>query len=171
MAVGEPAQRAPTTMASYIANLLPLSAQRRQVLQELEKSCIDLRRALLLGPVTTSWEQKGTPQIGYERAQVSDLVPHARKVDDQVALTSDIEGWGAHQRSRPCRHQFPALINRTIRAQTTAEARSLKFAGIAVNILLCQPGGQCLRGEHDVEEAPALWHHWLCLCSVSRGVT
>src|SRR6266481_3561076 len=149
---------------------LILRGQRRQVLQELEKSCIDLRRTLLLGPVTTSWEQMGALQIGYERAQVGDQILTARQVDGQVALTSDIEGRGAHQGSRPCCHQFPALLNRPIPVESTAEARSLKFAGIVVNILLCQPGGQCLRVEHDVQEASSLWHNWLWRSSASRGI-
>src|SRR6266487_3241499 len=111
--------------------------------------------------MTAAWQQQRLLELGNEGTQVCYQISHAREVDNQVALTSDIEGWDAHQGSRPCRHQFPALINRTIPVEAAAEARSLKFASIVVNVLLCQPGGQCLWVEHNVEDAPALWHHWL----------
>src|SRR5262245_34767057 len=111
--------------------------------------------------MTAAWQQQRLLELGNEGTQVRYQPLHSREVDNQVLLTSDKEGWGTHQGSRPCRHQFPALINRTIPIEATAEARSLKFARIIVNVLLCQPGRQCLRVEKNVENAPALWHDWL----------
>src|SRR2546421_11422583 len=103
-------------------------SRRGESPQELDQRCIDFHRTFLLGPMTAAWEQERLLEMGNESTQVGYQLLAAGEVDDQVALPSDIESWGAHQSSRPCGHQFPAFINHTIPVESTAEARSLKFA-------------------------------------------
>ena len=67
---------------------------------KVKHSLVDLLGSLLLGPMTTTWQQESSPKLRYELRQVGDDLVHPTKGQNEIAVPGDVQRRDCHLHSR-----------------------------------------------------------------------
>lgn len=107
--------------------------------KKFDHRSIDLRGALLLGPVTASWQDNCLAQLRHQSGHFTNRLTHAGKIQNNIALPSYIERWYAYFCAAKWSEEFPIAIDVSVPVEPAAKSGAVELARVKINIGLGQP--------------------------------
>jgi hypothetical protein len=110
--------------------------------QEFQERIVYVFGALLLSPMTATFQDYCLAKQGHELFQARDEMVPIRRSVNPVSITNDIECRDLNLCARPWCEQFPIPINVAIPIQTSSKAGALELLDVKFDVIVREPRRQ-----------------------------
>ena len=110
--------------------------------QEFQERIVYVFGALLLSPMTATFQDYCLAKQGHELFQARDEMAPTRRSVNPVSIANDIECRDLNLCARPWCEQFPIPINVAIPIQTSSKAGALELFDVKFDVIVREPRRQ-----------------------------